>query len=159
MEIIGYVLIDENATEIQRWQGSWGQCPGIPNPLVLPNGDQICAASPGVWYSGYKLDPITMDAPPPTVPSEISRRQCALQLRATGMISDQEALDMVRTGAVPSMVQVLINSLPVADRVTAEINFAAGTCLRDNILLVSLMEATGANPEQIDQFFIAAAKL
>ena len=63
---VGYKLIKvEDNTVIETWGGTWGQCPGVPNPIILPNGDQICAPQVDVEYTGYKLILWEMDAPPP----------------------------------------------------------------------------------------------
>jgi hypothetical protein len=63
-QISGYKLIrDLDGLIIAQWGGNYGQCPEIPNPLVLPNGDQICAANVGVSYNGYTLQPWMMDDP------------------------------------------------------------------------------------------------
>ncbi len=54
--LYGYKLIRlTDGMELESWGGILGQCPGIPNPLVLPNGTHIGAASPGVDYDGYTL--------------------------------------------------------------------------------------------------------
>lgn len=40
--IVGYKLIDNKTGEaIQTWGGKYGEDPGIPSPLVLPNGDVV----------------------------------------------------------------------------------------------------------------------
>lgn len=99
--------------------------------------------------------------PPQTVPvpMSITRRQCAKQMLAMGLIDGTEALAMTRNGTPPSFVMSSIAQLPQSDQVIAEIDFAADTYLRSNPLLVSLMEATGATSEDIDAFFIAASQL
>lgn len=67
-ELVGYKLIDiKTGATVSEWGGDWGQSPGIPNPLVLPNGDQVSGAQPGETYSErYRLDAWVMDAPAPT---------------------------------------------------------------------------------------------
>lgn len=66
--IVGYKLIHTlDGSEVQSWGGTWGVCPGIPNPLVLPNGDQVSGAQPGETYAErYRLDAWVMEAPAPT---------------------------------------------------------------------------------------------
>lgn len=69
MEQVGYQLI-EIATDkvVQSWGGIWGQMPAIPNPISLPNGDQLCAPEVNVEYSGYMLKPWMIDPPAPPTP-------------------------------------------------------------------------------------------
>ena len=100
--------------------------------------------------------------PPPQplpVPQSISRRQCAKQMLAMGLIDAPSALEMTRNGTPPSFVMSAIAQLPQHEQVIAEIDFAADVYLRSNPLLISLMAATGATSEDIDAFFIEAAKL
>ena len=52
MEQIGYALIDAQGFELQSWGDQIGLCPGIPAPLVLPNGDQVCGVAPGATFDG-----------------------------------------------------------------------------------------------------------
>ena len=98
-------------------------------------------------------------AAPPPVPQSISRRQCARQLFAMGMITGAEAVAMTRNGTPPAMVQTYLDTLPEADRYVAEMDFAADTYLRVNLLLNAIMAAGKHSPADVDQFFIAAAML
>lgn len=91
------------------------------------------------------------------VPAAISRRQCALEMHTRALITDAEALTMVTTGAPPALVETQIAAMPAGDRLGARIDFAAASYERANPLLVSLMEANGSTPEQIDDFFRSAA--
>lgn len=97
--------------------------------------------------------------PPAPIPATITRRQCAKQLRNMGLIDADEMVAMVRTGEPPSMVATLIAAMPAGQRPDAEADFAADTYARDNPLLVSMMEGTGATAQEIDGFFVAAAQL
>ena len=94
-----------------------------------------------------------------TVPASITRRQCAKQMLAMGLISDLDALYMTRSGTPPAMVMDMIGQMPVEEQVPAQIDFAADTYQRSNPLLTSMMLATGANEADIDNFFRAAAQL
>ena len=42
----------------------------MPNPLVLPNGDQVCAAELDTDYGGFKLTTWLMDKPDEVVRKE-----------------------------------------------------------------------------------------
>lgn len=67
MERIGYRLIDKRGNIAKEWGGSFGNVPGIPNPLVLPNGDQVCGAVLDGTYDGYTLVSWDAERPPQTV--------------------------------------------------------------------------------------------
>jgi hypothetical protein len=60
MELCGYRLVDTQNSVIAEWGGTLGQCPGIPNPLFLPNGDHVHAPSLDTDYGGYRLLPIML---------------------------------------------------------------------------------------------------
>lgn len=105
----------------------------------------------GVWVI-QTVDPATL---PPAVPGSITRRQCALQLRALQVITLQEALDMVKTATVPAAIAAIFAKMPEEPRLLAEIDFAASRYYRNN----SLLGMMGLTEEQIDQFFIAASDL
>lgn len=81
MEIVGYKLIKiEDGSVVEQWGGTWGQCPGIPNPVVLPNGDVVCGPSLNTDYSGYELVPWEMEPPAPTADDVIRERSRRLAL-------------------------------------------------------------------------------
>jgi len=106
-------------------------------------------------------DKLVKNNPVPIPPEKITRRQCALELLARQIITAQEALDMTKTADVPAAIaavfdaQVAGGAWTSEQRTLAEIDFAADNYYRSNSLL-SLM---GLTEQEIDQFFIAAAKL
>ena len=105
------------------------------------------------------VDEADIPPPPAPVPPSITRRQCAKQMLAMGLISGAEALDMTRSGTPPGMVMDMVGQMPVEEQVPAQIDFAADTYQRSNPLLTSMMQATGASETDIDNFFRAAALL
>lgn len=96
-------------------------------------------------------------AAPDPVPPSITRRQCALELHARGLIGDDEAVAMAATATPPVLLADLLGALSPVEQVTARIDFAATTYERGNRLLDGLMTAAGASPADIDAFFRAAA--
>lgn len=53
----GYRLIDTaNNSVVRAWKSTEGEELSIPNPLILPNGDHVCAASVDGVYSGFRLE-------------------------------------------------------------------------------------------------------
>lgn len=69
MEQIGYSLVDGEGTEIAFWGNSIGDCPKLPECIVLPNGDQVYAprfGKMGEWQfvprmGRFGSDPIMFD--------------------------------------------------------------------------------------------------
>lgn len=53
--IVGFKLLNKKDEEIQSWSGQWGQSPGLPNPIILPNGDHVHCPQLDTDYSGYRL--------------------------------------------------------------------------------------------------------
>lgn len=131
-----------------------------PDTDTAPEGMILVAtetAGPGwQWNGSIFIDPTPPPEPrPPSVPTSITRRQCALQLLAMQIITAEEALAMTKAADVPAAIAVIFGQMPAEQRVLAEIDFAATNYYRGNPLL-GLM---GLTEDQIDQFFIEAAKL
>jgi hypothetical protein len=97
--------------------------------------------------------------PPSPVPRSITRRQCSLQLNASGFISLSEAHAMAKSAEPPAFIEAVFEQLSSDDRLRAEIDFAANTYERSNPLLIGIMTATGATSAEIDDFFRAAVLL
>lgn len=158
--VVGYKLIDAQGGEHAQWGGVWGQCPGVPNPVILPGGDHVHAPSLNVDYGGYMLVEWLMDEPPPPVPEFITRRQCALELHARQIVTLEEALAMTKTAEVPAAIAQVFDAavtngqMTAEQRMLAEIDFAAINYYRAN----SLLGFMGLTDPQIDEFFIAAGQ-
>jgi hypothetical protein len=115
-----------------------------------------------VIYSAEELEAIALREAQralPKIPKAITRRQCALQLRAMGMITIAEAKMMTKDGTPPAAIQGYFDTMAEADRDMAEIDFAAINYFRNNPLITALMTANGLTKSDIDNFFIAAAQL
>lgn len=132
-------------------------------PERIPDGctavkvpDQISYGFGWLW-DGKKF--IDTNPSLPTVPGSITRRQCARQLLASGMITGDEAISMTQTGTPPAAIQAYLDTLPGPDKTIATIDFAADNYYRDNPLLSALMVANGMTNQQVDEFFIAASQL
>lgn len=66
--IVGYKLIDDaNGNVVSQWGGQYGRTPAFPNPIILPNGDQICGGDKSTSYGGFTVVPWEMERPPQTV--------------------------------------------------------------------------------------------
>jgi len=66
-DLVGYQLIDANGDVLQSWGGVWGQLPSLPNPIRLPNGDDVHAPELDTPYEGCRLVEWLMGPPPPTL--------------------------------------------------------------------------------------------
>jgi hypothetical protein len=161
MQIVGYRLRNV-ATDaiVQSWGGVWGQCPGVPTLLMLPNGDSVCAPSVGETYAGHLLEQWMMAPPPPIIP-DVSDRQFFQQAAMQGIITQAEALAAVQTGTIPPVLQAVVDGIENADEKFAAQMILSGATIfqRDAPLTASLGAAFGWTPEQIDSFFLAAAAL
>lgn len=165
-QVVGYRLLKIGTGEVvQSWGGVWGQCPGIPNPLIVDDGEggklQICAPALGVPYEGYFLEEWKMDEPTPPVPVEISDRQFFQQAAIAGFITEEEALAAVQTGAVPAAMQAIVDGIGRSvDRFAAQMILSGATTFRrDHPLTSAIGAALGKTPAEIDDFFRAAALL
>lgn len=140
---VGYKLIEiETGNEIASWGGTWGICPGIPNPLSLPNNNgEVCGATIEQNYNGYKLIPWMMDEPPPADPESVTPRQVRLLLLSQNLLDQVEAM---------------IQQQDRATQITWEF---AIEFKRTDPLLQALAGNIGLSQEQLDQFFIAASQL
>lgn len=153
-----YALIgpDNKAINFITWDGvtefDYGQNEG--NYLVPL--DDVERYGFGWTWNGSSFDEPVISLP---VPESITRRQCAKQLLALGMISSDEAIAMTRNGTPPAMVQAYLDNMQEPDRTSATIDFAADTYLRSNPLLLALMSANGMTEQQVDEYFIAASQL
>jgi hypothetical protein len=95
--------------------------------------------------------------PPPPVPSSITRRQCAIELRERQLITPLEALNMTKIATPPAMIQAIFDQMSETDQIIAETDFAADTYMRTNSLLNNIMTQAGATTQEIDDFFRQAS--
>lgn len=94
------------------------------------------------------------------VPETISDRQFFQQLAIAGVISQEEALAAVKTGDIPAALSGFIAALDDAARFNAEMLLSGATIFaRNHPLTDAIAAAQGMKPEQVDDFFRAAAAL
>jgi hypothetical protein len=132
-----------------------------------PDGSAVVAETEGqpMTIGGTLIDGVY--APPPgppplpeMVPQSISDRQFFQQLAIEGRITNQEALDAVKTGAIPSALQSFVDSLSPADKFNAQMLLSGATVFqRNHPLTIAIGQAQGMSSEQVDEFFRAAAAL
>ncbi|MEW6257430.1 MAG: hypothetical protein AB1592_15860 [Pseudomonadota bacterium] len=96
-------------------------------------------------------------APPTPPPAQISRRQFFQQAAVSGYITEAEALDAVRSGAIPPALQAAVTLLPAGDRFAAEMLISGAQSFD---LAHPLTTAIGAQlGVDVAAFFTAAAEL
>jgi hypothetical protein len=153
--VYGYSLQDMAGNELQRMQT-------IPNPMQLPNGDQVHGASPG-WTNGtYQLVEISWEEPDPPVPVPeiISNRQFYQALTADSTITKDEALNAVKTGALPLSMQQALDAMPPDRQFNAEMMMSGATAFeRSHPGTIELMTALGFNAQQTDDLWRYAITL
>lgn len=100
---------------------------------------------------------ITFECP---VPNEISDRQFAMGLAIAGFITQAEALAFVKTGEVPTALQVMIDAIEDAvARFEAEMLVSGATVFKRNHPLVSMIASqVGWTEQQADQFWYDCAQ-
>lgn len=103
-----------------------------------------------------------LPAPSPgPVPEVISTRQFLIQLAASGIISEAEALAAARTGDVPTTIAAIFASLPSEQVSAAEITWARMTTVprSDPLFVLAAGPPLNMTDAQIDDFFRAAAAI
>ncbi len=129
----GAIIGPENETEWEEYQ-TWlseGNTPEEPESELLP------------------------------VPSTISDRQFFQQAAILGVISQAEALAAVQTGTIPTVLQSIVDGIQNSSEKFAATMLLAGATVfeRNHPFTNAVGNALGWSTQQIDQFFIDAAKL
>jgi hypothetical protein len=146
-QIVGYKLVKTGTQDVvSQFGGILGQCPGIPNPLVLPNDDQVCAASLDTDYNGYTLINWTMEEPiPSTDPADYP------------LTARQIRLGLIRTGVSLSLIQNAINALPSPARDEAQAYLEFSTVINwAHPMTQTLVALVGISDQQAETMWMIA---
>lgn len=82
-QLVGYQLVEvSSGAVIQSWGGIFGQCPGVPDLISCPNGDDVYNPELDTDYNGYKLVEWYM-TPTPEYYREQNKTQASQLLSAT----------------------------------------------------------------------------
>lgn len=126
-----------------------------------------------VWFDDEMAARIYFKVPPPdqvgavvegtdafAIP-DISDRQFFQMAAMKGMVTQQEALDAVKTGAIPPVLQAIIDAIPDAGQRWAATMLLSGatTFQRHHPFTEAVGAAVGMTSDQVDQFFLNAALL
>lgn len=115
-------------------------------------------------YQTWLSDGNTPEEPEPEmppVPQTISDRQFFQQAAILGIITQAEALAAVQTGTIPPVLQSIVDGIQDASEKFAATMLLAGATVfeRNHPFTNAVGVALGWSSQQIDQFFIDAAKL
>ena len=101
------------------------------------------------------------DFPTRSVPAQISDRQFFQQAAADGLMTQAEALAAVATGAIPAILQTIVDGITdPAQNFAARMLLSGATVFdRSHPLTAAVGAHLGWTSAQIDQFFIRAAAL
>lgn len=120
----------------------------------------------GQWFTkyiavDYTAEQIAAAQAAQRVGMNISDRQFFQQAAIAGVITQAEALAAVQTGTIPSVLAAIVDSIPdAAQKFAAQMLLAGATEFsRTHPLTDAIGAALTWTPEQIDQFFSAAAQL
>jgi hypothetical protein len=138
----------ETSAVIRRADAAW-----IPDDVANVDRQAFQA-----WLAeGHMLDPVVPSTP---VPGAISDRQFFQQLTVQGLLSQQEALNAVKTGDIPAALQQVIDGLPPGQQFEATMMISGATTFeRSHPLTIAIGAAYGWTVDRIDALFRAAAVL
>lgn len=102
----------------------------------------------------------TVEEPSTPVPDQISDRQFFQALALQAVITQDEALAAVRTGAIPAALQVFIDTLPTDQKFAAEMLVSGAVVFnRDHPLTAAIAAGLQWSDEQVDVLWTSAAAL
>lgn len=129
------------------------------NMIIGPEYETEWAEYQAWLAEGNIPDPADPD--PVYVPSLISDRQFFQQAAVLGIITQAEALAAVQTGAIPSVLQTIVDGIADPDQKFAATMLLSGATIfeRYHPFTNAVGAALGWTPDQVDQFFVAASKL
>lgn len=115
------------------------------------------AAQIGWSWNGSVFTAPTEPPAPIVVPFQITALQFLLQAAADGIITQLEALNAAKTGAVPAVIQEVFDSLSPVESFAAAVKWARmTTVLRDDPLVSAVAAQLNMTSEDVDEFFISA---
>lgn len=141
---------------------------GLPTNAVLRRRDGMIVGPEheDEWaeYQAWLADGNTPDSPDPDpvpVPQVISDRQFFQQAAILGVITQDEALAAVQTGAIPAVLQTVVDGITDPDQKFAATMLLSGATIfeRYHPFTNAVGAALGWTSDQVDQFFVAASKL
>lgn len=149
-DLAGYRLVTtDDATVVQAWGGVWGQVPGIPESIQLPNGDVTYAPSVGQMLGPkgeWQLIEWLVDEPKPsTDPNDYPL--LPRQFRAIINIAGLQAKALAAIASIPDNRQQAI----AASFFEYSLSFE-----RSHPLIIQLSTAAGVTSDQLDALWMQA---
>lgn len=107
------------------------------------------------------LDQPITEVPLPTVPQIISDRQFFQEAAIMGVVTQAEAIAAVSTGAIPAVLQTIVDGIEDPNQKFAATMLLSGATLfeRYHPFTNAVGAALGWTSDEVDQFFVQAAKL
>jgi len=114
----------------------------------------------GSAFEGLQGDIYLIRTPPP-VPRTISDRQFFHVLALLGAITQQEALDAVKTGEIPAAINAIVDAIPDETQKFGAKMLLSGAVefRRDHPLVEQFGLALGYSSDAVDELFRNAAQL
>lgn len=170
MEHIGWSLVDQSGAELSHWGDDKGVLHSVPNPLILPNGDQVCGLDAEADLGDYSLvKRFLIDEPPSPLHKQTARVArfvynaivVTVEYEATPSIVPQTCtprqarLALLQANKLGAVKQA-VNALPEAAQITWEY---ATEINRKDPLIASLGAGLGMTEADIDNMFRLAVTL
>lgn len=144
-DLVGYKLVDAQGNVIHQWGGVWGSYPGVPNPIILPNGDAVHAPALNEDYGGYHLVEWLMDPPLFADLLPLQPYQFFAMLTLSGKKAELEAF---------------IDGLPSPQNVIARAKLEhTSEFRRGNELVLTAQAALGLTDQQLNTLWAQAAAI
>lgn len=141
--VIGIWDEDTLPGEVDPTTGRKAPIPGTAIKLSKANGAKILAGGSWIW-TGSALEPSDEAGSNPTGLGPISDRQFfqALASAPYNIITPQEALDAVKTGEIPAVMQAVIDGLPEDQQFPATMLIAGATTYQRTNPMVAIFAAS-----------------
>jgi len=127
----------------------------LPGVVLVPDD--------GTAEIGWGYDGEVLVLPPPLpgpIPAVVSDRQFFQALAISSLITEAEALAAVRTGDIPTALQVVIDAMPEGDRFHATMLLSGAVEFRrDHPLVEAVRLARGMTVSEVDDLFRLAGGL
>lgn len=141
-----YALIKDGKVEnVIEWDGVSEYQP--PDGYIMLPADQVVSVGLNVLLPGQVPD--------------ISDRQFFQQAAIMGLITQDEALQAVKVGAIPATLQAIVDMISDPNAKFAANMMLSGATIfqRSNALTEQVGMAMGWTSDQLDQFFLSASLL
>lgn len=162
-----YISTWESARSAWIAGGKIGPEPPLPVFWTIPEGLSL-GSEPSNWetckigstWSGTEYIPPPDPVEEIRVPNTISDRQFFQGLAILGKITQQEALDAVKTGEIPAAMNSFLNLLDPSAQFSAKMNLSGATQFnRDHELVSAFGQFMSMTEQELDDLWIFCSTL